>query len=64
MEQLEEINLRENLEEALFRQLKATDPEDVHGREYLYIQIKNLDATFDMMRQIGGQSTTAETDGA
>lgn len=54
MEQLDEINLRENLEDALFRQLKATEPQDVHGREFLYVQIRNLDAIFDMMRQIGG----------
>jgi len=56
MEQLEEINLRENLEEALYRQIKATAPADMQAREYLYLQLKVLDQVFDMMRLQGGKS--------
>ena len=58
MDLLEEINLQEELEAALFRRIAATEPPDVAKREYLYIQITNLNATFDMMRAIGGQSST------
>jgi len=55
MEQLDEINLKENLEDALYRQLKATEPADLQAREYLYLKLKVMDDVFDMMRLQGGK---------
>ena len=45
MEQLEEINLKENLEEALFRRWKATTPgpDGIAERETIHVQVANLD---------------------
>jgi len=53
---LEEINLRENLDEALCRQLMATDPADMQGREIIHLKRQLLAEVFDMMRLKGGQS--------
>ena len=58
---LDEVDLKANLELALYRQIKATDPADPTAREYLYLQLQNLELTFDMMRQVGGQSRTERT---
>lgn len=63
MDLLEEINLRENLEESLFRQIKQTEPADLAGREHLYLCLKVLDQVFDMMKLNGRQSGTAGSDG-
>jgi len=55
MEQLEEINLKENLEDSIFRAIKATPAADMQAREYLYLELKVLDRVFDMMRLQGGK---------
>ena len=54
MDLLEEINLRENLDEAFCRKLMATDPGDMQAREIIHIKRQLLAEIFDMMRLKGG----------
>lgn len=53
---MEEISLRENLDEALCRQLMATAANDMQTREIIHLKRVLLGDVFDMLRVIGGQS--------
>lgn len=58
---MEEINLRENLDEAYSRALLGTTlgPEGLHERELLHVKRSMLVDLFDTLRVLGGQSTTS-----
>ncbi len=57
LELLDEVNFFESYHEGIDRAMRETKPEDVHGREYLYLQHQVLDGILDSLRVNSGQSS-------
>jgi len=52
---LDECNFFEDMHDAIARQIRATKPEDVAGREYMNVQHQVLDNMLDKLRMQGGK---------